>query len=329
MKSTNFLNHLRYFVYRKHKNSHFRYYLSNSLTYTLPDYLFRKRLSNELSKATNYNLEYLASRVNYYCKLTSPQSITEQAIKLSDFRWKPKTFTPHTHFFDTYQYTRYFPKDHHIAICFGDVTEVPTCPTIVKSRPIHTDNQNSVLLNLNKLRHFVFLDDKTPFQDKKDLLLGRCSVYRRWRVKFWEMYFGHPLCDLGAVNKSARNKDWIVPHMTLDDQLQYKFILALEGNDVATNLKWIMSSNSIAVMPMPTYETWFMEGKLIPDYHFIEIKKDYSDLPEKLLYYISNPDKALQIIDNAHKHVEQFLDMKREKLISLLVLEKYFQHTKS
>ena len=48
------------------------------------------------------------------------------------------------------------------------------------------------------------------------------------------------------------------------DNLNYKFILAIEGYDVATNLKWIMSSNSLAVMPRPTYATWFMEGTLIP-----------------------------------------------------------------
>jgi pyrroloquinoline quinone (PQQ) biosynthesis protein C len=89
-----------------------------------------------------------------------------------------------------------------------------------------------------------------------------------------------------------------------------------------------MSSNSIAVMPKPTYETWFMEGTLIGNYHYIEIKKDYSDLEEKLNYYIKHTNEALKIIENAHKFVEQFRDKKREKLISLLVLQKYFQYLK-
>ena len=29
---------------------------------------------------------------------------------------------------------------------------------------------------------------------------------------------------------------------------------------------------SIVIMPKPKYETWFMEGTLIPDYHYIFIK---------------------------------------------------------
>ena len=40
---------------------------------------------------------------------------------------------------------------------------------------------------------------------------------------------------------------------------KHKFILCIEGNDVASNLKWVMSSNSVAVMPKPKFESWFME----------------------------------------------------------------------
>ena len=120
---------------------------------------------------------------------------------------------------------------------------------------------------------------------------------------------------------------WMTPKKTIREHLDYKFIMALEGNDVASNLKWVMSSNSIAVMTRPTCETWFMEGKLIPDYHYIEIKDDLSDLEEKLTYYINHPVEAEQIVKHAHEYVAQFFDAERERLISLLVMDKYFQMT--
>ncbi len=120
----------------------------------------------------------------------------------------------------------------------------------------------------------------------------------------------------------------MTPKKTIREHLDYKFIMALEGNDVASNLKWVMSSNSIAVMTRPTCETWFMEGKLIPDYHYIEIKDDLSDLEEKLNYYIAHPAEAEQIVEHAHEYVSQFFDAGRERLISLLVMDKYFQVTK-
>ena len=88
-----------------------------------------------------------------------------------------------------------------------------------------------------------------------------------------------------------------------------------------------MSSNSIAVMSKPQFETWFMEGQLIPDFHYIHIRDDYSDLEKKLTYFIDNPDKCMKIIQNANAYVEQFKNKRREKLISLMVLEKYFIKT--
>ena len=85
-----------------------------------------------------------------------------------------------------------------------------------------------------------------------------------------------------------------------------------------------MSSNSVCVMPKPKYETWFMEGTLKPDVHYIEINDDFSNAEQKIKYFIEHPNKVLKIIENAKAHVEQFKNAKREKLISLMVLDKYF-----
>ena len=135
------------------------------------------------------------------------------------------------------------------------------------------------------------------------------------------------MCNIGKVNTTELNAIWKVNRMTIDEQLEYKFILCLEGNDVASNLKWVMSSKSIAVMSKPRFETWFMEGLLQPDYHYILIKDDYSDLEEKLAFYIKNQDKALCIIENANVYVAQFKNTKQEDLISLCTLKKYFEKT--
>jgi RNase adaptor protein for sRNA GlmZ degradation len=80
-------------------------------------------------------------------------------------------------------------------------------------------------------------------------------------------------------------------------------------------------------MPKPKFETWFMEGQLIPNYHYIAIKEDYSDLEEQLNYYIKNTKEAKAIINNANKHVAQFKNKLTEDLISLLVIKKYFEKT--
>ena len=81
-------------------------------------------------------------------------------------------------------------------------------------------------------------------------------------------------------------------------------------------------------MPTPKFETWFMEGKLVPNVHYVHLKDDYSDLLEKMEYYTKHEEKALTIIKNAQAWVTRFQDKKLEKIISLKVLEAYFKSTK-
>lgn len=54
-----------------------------------------------------------------------------------------------------------------MAVLPGDVYFTPDSPTIVKSRLLIQNNENSVLMKLDKLRHFMFVDDKIPFTSKK------------------------------------------------------------------------------------------------------------------------------------------------------------------
>ncbi|SMO58102.1 Glycosyltransferase involved in cell wall bisynthesis [Saccharicrinis carchari] len=309
-----------------HKNFKPAYYLKNYLKLKLlPP--FNKNGIHRIIKSKNlYSPEYLSSRVNYYNKLNSTIIFDDSIKSLKEFVF---TGEEKTYYFDTWRYTRLFDPNHKLAYKFGDVTTVPANPSIVKSRPILGNNKNSILLNLNYIRHFIFVKDRYAYLAKKNLLVWRGNVwtYQPHRIDFFQKHFENPLCNIGHVNKADFDSTWLTDKLTIDEQLKYKFILSIEGNDVATNLKWIMSSNSIAVMPTPKYETWFMEGTLKPDYHYIHIKDDYSDLNEKLNFYIRYPEKAEEIRINANKYVSQFKNKKREKLISVLVLEKYFEKT--
>jgi len=277
-----------------------------------------------LSSICQFDEAYIRQRVDYYNKLDAPCQLSSDAVRLLKLR-PGKKFK--VYFFDAFEYTRYFNQKWLAHFCFGDVTFVPERPSIVKSRPIAGSNTNSVIIKLVKIRHFLFLKDRHAFEDKKNILIGRTKINQPHRARFMEMYFNHPMCDVGGVTKRCKYPQWQRPRLTLEEHLKYKFILCLEGYDVASNLKWVMSSNSLAVMPKPTYETWFMEGTLIPDYHYIQIKDDYSDLEEKLNYYIQHTDEALQIIEHAHEYIKPFKNKKQEDIISLLVLKKYFEKT--
>ena len=309
---------------RSHKNNNILYYAKSILSRLLPDFLFNIQLSGKLKSVNNYDIQYLQSRVNYYNKLTDSIQLTDSAIEIGKL---PLPKRKRVYYFDTVEFTRYFNRKLKANFLFGDITHIPDVPSITKSRPVQGDNKNSIILKLEKMRHFMFVKYDLPFDSKIDKLMWRGVVRVEHRIRFLEMYFNNPLCDLGKINDDTGHSEWLTKKLSIDEHLKYKFILCIEGYDVATNLKWVMSSYSVAVMPKPKYETWFMEGKLIPDFHYIQIKDDYSDLEERLTYYIKNPDKAFQITRNANEYVSQFRDKKQEDLLSLLVLEKFFTLT--
>lgn len=315
-----------YYKLHSGKNNKFTYLLKNYLSLLVPNSLYRHKLERKLSEAdARADKEYITSRVDYYCRLQPGSHLPADApcIGKRDKRWHK------VYWFDTRECTRWFPPTLKWVFRPGDINFIPPVPSIVKSRPIAGDNANGVILKLNKVRHFIFVNDSIPFREKKDMAVFRGKVKDKpQRVDFFEKHFHNPICDLGDISRHyAEHAEWHVEKMTIADHLRYKFILALEGNDVASNLKWVMSSNSVAVMPRPTCETWFMEGTLIPNYHYIEIKSDFSDLDERLCHYMQHPEEAEAIIEHAHEYVEQFKDKEREQLISLLVLDKYFKMT--
>lgn len=315
-----------YYKLHSGKNNKFTYLLKNYLSLLVPNSIYRHKLERKLSEAdTRADKEYITSRVDYYCRLQPGSHLPADApcIGKRDKRWHK------VYWFDTRECTRWFPPTLKWVFRPGDINFIPPVPSIVKSRPIAGDNANGVILKLNKVRHFIFVNDNIPFREKKDMAVFRGKVKDKpQRVDFFEKHFHNPMCDLGDISRHyAEHAEWHVEKMTIADHLRYKFILALEGNDVASNLKWVMSSNSVAVMPRPTCETWFMEGTLIPNYHYIEIKSDFSDLDERLCHYMQHPEEAEAIIEHAHEYVEQFKDKEREQLISLLVLDKYFKMT--
>lgn len=323
----------------KYKNVKSFYYLKNTLLLLIPRALYRLKLKSRLNMLNQYDKEYILSRVNYYNKINdkftlSTNAITNKQLRKRQIRNLIKHYTQSskdeiiirkhtTYFFDLYKFFSFFNSKKKLDFIFGDITHIPKKPSIVKSRPIVNSN-NSIIMKLNKIRHFHFINDNRKFTDKKNAAVWRGNATNsESREYFLKNYHHIALFNIGQRSPVV-DKPWFKGFMSIYDQLAYKFIFCIEGVDTATSIKWVMSSNSVCVMPKPKYETWFMEGKLEAGIHYIEVKDDFSDAEEKIKYYSKHTDEALKIINNAHTYIEQFKDSKQEELISLLVLNKYF-----
>ena len=113
--------------------------------------------------------------------------------------------------------------------------------------------------------------------------------------------------------------------MTLDQQLKNKFIISVEGNDVASGLKWQLLSNSVVLMPKPRCASWLMEDKLEPGYHYILLKDDFSDLEEKYNWCLNNLEVCKKISQNATSYMQMFLDDDNENKIQIELIKRYMQ----
>lgn len=308
------------------KNPKFLYYICAYARLLVPRFMLRPRvarLDDIVEKRPD--LDYIARRVHYYAKASIYPSVThEEWMQGScEVRHTPMP-RQKVYWLDSMPFARYFPKTSRWHLEWGDVDYVPQVPSITKSRPISADNHNAVIMKLDRVRHFTFVTDRVPWRDKIDRVIFRGKVAgKEPRLCFMRRYYGHERVDAGAIDDIQ--PEWTRPKMSLYAHLRYRYIMCIEGNDVASNLKWVMSSNCIAVMPRPTCETWFMEGQLVPNYHYIEVKPDFSDLIERLDYYSAHPTAAESIVRHAHEWVNQFRDRRREKLISLLVMRRYFR----
>lgn len=312
------------------KNSKAAYYMQAALRDMLPDRLYAMRLNRELERcAAMYDRDYIADRVDYYCKLSRPVTLGSDSEPIGALQRKGN---PSTYYYDSREALQWFNPELRWHYLFGDIRDIPAEPTVVKSRALGTDNSNSVLLKLDRCRHFVYINDHLQPEEKEDRAIFRGHIgTRENRALFCRMYADNPRVDaadtLPGATEGHKHTSQMKPMMSFYEHLRFRYIMALEGNDVASNLKWIMSSRSAAVMPKPTCETWFMEGRLVGGVHYVEIRPDFSDLEEKMDHYSNHLDELRTIVDNANRYVAQFRDSRRERYIALLVMQKYFKMT--
>ena len=303
-------------------------FYARGVTRDLIPYAINKRLLRRLYERIESDglPDTIIDRVNYYNKiavgagLRSAMPARKVEGKLGGFSY---------YYYDLKQYLNYFNPDLLIHYQFGDFDGVLGEPGIVKCRPIAGDNANSILMKLNKLRNFGLsrTDDPANFRDKIDAAVWRGGrTHHPLRNALLRRHNNHPRHNIGHVAaefESIKPK----PSLTPREQLRYRYVISVEGADVATNLKWILPSQSLCLMPRPRAEAWFMEGRLEAGEHYVELRDDFADLDDKVDYYDRHEAEARAIIANANRHALSFADSASEDLISILVLQKYFERT--
>ena len=302
-----------------------------------------------------------AFRIEYYCGNIKPTTIIvsgdRDSDKYSNFTlFEQKNINNLTPLMKRYhtELLMYFnmikntiDKNKYFYYIFGDTTlPLTKVPYLIKARDAYYHQSDTIsipppiegvthtLLRLNSPRHWSGVHEinsnDTPFHKKHNKLIWRGSSTGT-RAGILESLQRHPNknIDIKFVNMCQgvdAKKFIIVPRLSMRELLEHKFILSIEGNDVASDLKWLLYSNSVVFMCRPTKCSWAMEDLLIPFVHYVPIKNDYSDLDEKYNWAINNLKKCNEIAQNGKRFIHHFLNEHNEMEITKHVIIRYMKN---
>lgn len=229
-------------------------------------------------------------------------------------------------------------KDKYMLYSPGDNYKISKYHGVItKSRNIN--DKYSVLLKINTIRHWEPISKlethDISYEQKNNKIVWRgCTTgvkQHNLRMQLVKRYFDHenPNIDVGfshIVQNEYQYQEYVKEKILMKDLLKSKFLISIEGNDVASGLKWQMASNSLVFMNKPRTTSWFMEDLLVPNVHYVLLKDDFSNLEEKYEWALQNPNECKKIIRNANEYVMQFMNQNNENAIVKKMMDIYFNN---
>jgi hypothetical protein len=79
--------------------------------------------------------------------------------------------------------------------------------------------------------------------------------------------------------------------VSLEEMLQFQYLVAPDGNTFARSLNTALASDSIVIRPKSQWRT-FVDLMLTPGQHYIEVADDVSDLVATVKHFLRNPGEA-------------------------------------
>lgn len=122
-------------------------------------------------------------------------------------------------------------------------------------------------------------------------------------------------------------------HLGMADLLKFKYIMAIEGNDVSSGLKWMLFSNSVVFMPPITYESWAMESLLKPFVHYVPVYANMTNVVQMIKWAEKNQEECKKIAQRSSLfmydlffHPDSFLDDEQVRIGIMKRYEEQFRY---
>ncbi len=146
------------------------------------------------------------------------------------------------------------------------------------------------------------------------------------RYKLVSMSDRRKFLDAGFTNIVQYLKDHPIGQTTINDnmnpldQCRYKYIVVPDGNVSTYSFLWVLATGSVALKQDSEFIQFFAESsypdKLEPYVHYIPIKRDFSDLFEKIEWCRKNDPMCRKIAKNSKEYAKR--NFNRENLYNII-----------
>ena len=163
----------------KNGYNHVTYYIGAFFMRMTPRFIVSIKEKMLMRAYETMDKKYIEDRVNYYNRLQGVTELPTDSRQLKDHTYANRKGAS-VYFFDSYEFTRFFPKHLHWIEEPGDVNWLFDKPSITTTRPLTPEDKrfnNSVIFKVEKARHFFFIKDPVPFEQKKKEVIFRGDVY--------------------------------------------------------------------------------------------------------------------------------------------------------
>jgi hypothetical protein len=202
-------------------------------------------------------------------------------------------------------------------------------PVFVKVRDMLNPLSKGIITSLESPRHWadVFKYEDTQWETKSTNIIWRgADTGRGIRLDFVKKFID--VYDVGfseyvqdGLGNSNYLHDYLKPKVTIPFLINHKYIIVIDGNDKSSSLGWVLACNSVPIMPVPRYHSWLCEKFLIAGFHYVEVARDFSDLPEKIAWCQSHDEECKKIAIEGQKFMMQFSNKRIEDYIESKLVE--------
>lgn len=121
------------------------------------------------------------------------------------------------------------------------------------------------------------------------------------RLKLIEQSEGKEWSDVHRVAEDVSDEEAMKWRITMPDHCKYKFAVHTEGTTWSGRLKYLLSCHSTIVIHPLTFTThlYHLLEPTGPHQNYVQVRKDWTDLPEAMEALLADNSNAKRIADNA------------------------------